>query len=402
MICQNCGTQNGAGARYCENCGAPLETSYSMPVRAPQTPRPLPEKKMNAWSVALVIEIAMILAGCALLYHNTAALYGAKKTGERYFAANMDADWEKAYEQLGIAQSEFINADAFARMNRETPGMKIAGYSVREQGDLSRGYYGKDVVVTYRVERESSDRTWTIPLKKEDSKKWGLFDDWKVLPDDMVCKDFEIRVPAGASAELDEISIEKYLEGTQEGFDRYVIPSMFYGMHVIQVIMDGLETEKAEFDASGGSYVLNQMKVSRETEQKVLEKAGSNLKDIYAAAMQGKLYDEISGLFSQDLEYGIADAYQELSSSMQESGSCQAETLEISSVTGTARGYLEDGKIVIEANLSFAYAMTYSYDDYWDERQMDTFEGEDEATFYFIQENGNWVLRNLGCVSLYY
>jgi hypothetical protein len=36
MNCPNCGAENEEGARFCENCGAPLETQLNLPNRPPE------------------------------------------------------------------------------------------------------------------------------------------------------------------------------------------------------------------------------------------------------------------------------------------------------------------------------------------------------------------------------
>ena len=62
------------------------------------------------------------------------------------------------------------------------------------------------------------------------------------------------------------------------------------------------------------------------------------------------------------------------------------------------------GEVTEENNsvfLQFKYKMEYTQENWSGKSVRDTYEGDGEAQFDFIKEDGNWVQTNLGCRELY-
>ncbi len=416
MICSRCGLQNKGAALFCENCGArlvapprvganarfPAERTAPNAHMAPARP---PEKPVETWAVILLVEIAVSLLAAFFLYQNFSRLFSASKTGERYFAAAMSKDWEGAFALLEVEESEFINAEAYANVNKGKEAPAISVYSVQEQVDVSRGFLGKEILITYRAQGDSHDSSYAISLNRQKQKKLLLFDDWKVSTEGLISKEFSVQAPMGAKVTVDGIDLpSSYLRGTEDGHDSYVIPALFSGRHEVKVSMEGMEPVTDSFDSAYDSeYALHEMRAPKEAMQAALQTAGIAIKEIYSAALHGKKYDAVASLFSSNAAPDVKEGYQELVEQMQPDEGSRIEAIAFDSINGTAESYMEDGQVLIEAHLTFDYVLTYTYESYWDSsKDTDTYEDSDSVTFYFVRENGDWALRNLGCHRLYY
>lgn len=413
MVCYRCGMQQKEDALFCENCGAALKNPVSVaPVMPPDCSNDVPygassgymAKSMETWKILLIVEIIAAVFAVVVLFQNVTSFFGAQKVGERFFAAVTNGDWEEAYRMLEVDESEFINAAAFRKANESNGSSTVNTYSVSEKRNLEQGLNGTTITITYRKKGDSNDSTYNVYLNRQAKKQYLFFDNWKVASNQYMVQDFTISVPKGASAAIDGVPLSKsYLSGSEEDGDSYTIPYLFAGRHEAEISMESMETVKESFDtAYDSSYRLYSMQVSEEAVQQALNMAGSNLQKIYAAALHCSTFPAIAELFTTNQEAGIEESYQTFMESMQEEGYSKIESLDMSKISGTAESYMEDGRAVIEVYMPFHYALTYSYEDWDGKRQTDTYKDEDSVTFYFIYENGSWVLNNLGCHSLYY
>lgn len=390
MICQKCGMSNREDALFCEYCGGKIE----MPVG-----RSAAGKK-----IVLAVELVAIVLLFFLCFRNVSGLFSAEKVGERYFVAMANGDWEEAYAMLEVEESEFINAKTYRQANAAKAFPQMNGYSVRKQTDLKENLLGTTIVITYRQKGDSTDYTYQAPLNRQSGKKYLLFDEWKVSPDQQIAKDCTIQAPQGASVSVDGIMLaQSYLTESQGGFDCYTIPAIFNGVHEVTVTMEGMESETGSFDTAYDSrYSITDMRVAKETLEKTVELSGNALQQVYGAALQGSAYSAVSALFTADPDAGIEESYRDFMEGMQNDEYSRIEAIDMSNISGTASSYMEDGKAVIEVDVPFDYKLDYSYQDWDNAQKSDTYSSSDNVTFYFINENGSWVLNNLGCHTLYY
>ncbi len=405
MVCYRCKMKQSEDALFCENCGASLKNPAKTALVPPYAgENGYAAKSMEKWKILLAVEIIIAIFAAVCLFMNVAGLFEAPKVGERFFAAVTSGDWEEAYSMLEVDESEFINAAAYRKANEPYGASQVSAYSVSEKIDLEQGLGAKTITVTYRKKGESYDNTYYVYLNKQAKKKFLFFEDWKVNPERNLVKDFSVEIPKGASAKIDGIDLSKsYFNGNEESFDSYTVPLLFAGMHEVTVSMENMETVEERFDtANNSSYSLYNMKVSDDAMKKALELAGGNLQKIYAAALHGSTFTAVAELFTSNQESGIEESYQDFMESMQEEDYSKIESVDMSGISGTAKSYMENGMAVIEVDMPFEYKLAYSYEDWNGKRQTDTYKDEDSVTFYFIYENGSWVLSNLGCHSLYY
>ena len=406
MICRKCGVINGEDAMFCENCGGNLHDAG--------------QKKISKCFFVLTAEaiglLLLVFAGVVAMDGNSTA----EKIAERYFVYTANGNWQEAYELLQLTEIQgwkgaFIGPRALERA-QGTSGLGIVqDYKVRQEDDETgsqsfREWFQKRkesgngeesslekfVIIDYQIQDNAEGSSYAVELQE-------ISGEWKVKIMDYVCQNYRIYVPAGAEGCVDEIILdEDYIiideEEHYEGMDGYLIPYIFIGSHSIEVSLEGMEevadTIWLQYDSS--PYYLEHMPMKQETLEELLEKSWENMQQIYSAALEGKSGKAIEGLCTSESEQlqEIQESYQYLLSEFHES-SVQPEKIEFYDIVGEVSR--ENNSVFLQ----FKYKMEYIQENWSGKSVRDTYEGDGEAQFDFVKEDGNWVQTNLGCRELY-
>lgn len=443
MICPNCKMAVREGTIFCENCGIDLRnivmqngTKFPGNYAQNQNPSSFPAAQgmgygQNPPAMAekkLISKWILILAAEALLF--LLIIYGLKSTieknnspeqvAESYFVHMANGEWEEAYQELDLEEvdSDFISTKMFAKAQEQTRLGIINNYQLNPDSSKGELYelnqalggngggtdvesaLGKNIRIDYRVKGDTENSSYIVPLNHVTDKTW------KVGVSNLVCKDFCINVPKGASVSVDDIALEnKYLlteSNTDYGIycDSYSIPCLFLGLHDIKITMEDMADVVDTFEAGYDSlyYTLESMQVKPEILDVLLQKARDNMQQIYSAAMAGKNFNTIKNLFTEDkatLEQ-IQESYEELLSNFHEKNS-QPTKISFRHLEGN----INDSQATVD--ISFEYQVEYTYEDWWDgSLKNDISEDNESLKFSFVKENGNWVQTNLGCSVLDY
>lgn len=393
----------------------------------PSQPQPAVKKPVPKWVPVLIAEAALLALS---VYGNTVVLKNSKtpeQAAETFFVHIANGDWEEGYAQLDAEDSEFINAKMFAELHKQdslgivTNYQFNASYNSQAMDEISQNLYDwaeewgideymgqesgstsleKAVQIDYRVKGDTENSSYPIILNQTP-------EGWKVWTSNHICKDYYVYVPAGASATLDGIALgENYKvkegeEGYQEdsSIDSYSIPQIFYGSHEIKITMEDMEdvTERFSINYGNSSYWKESMELKEEIRDSLIQKAGENMRKIYGAALAGKNFKTIEGLFSADGERRkeIKESYDSLMAELNE-GNDITTRIAFQDITGVSQG---SGKTV---GLTFSYIREYKYKGWFGEWSDEQDDGSSELEFYFAKENGEWVQTNLGCENLYW
>lgn len=418
MFCQECGTKNTDDSIFCANCGVRLERDA---VNQNQTQKVQPQgypgagvqsmpKKIEKWKLIFGVELVMIVLLLILAYKNAGTYFGAGEVAERYFLANANGDWSRAYQMLELDESDFVKEKDYEKMAAKDSLPKITTYTVGEIDALSGKELGTTVDIRYRSKGDSMDSTYTVSLNKQPGKKFLLFDDWKVSTDDIIAKDVTVRVPQDAKVILDgEKLSDSYLskrEDEEEHLDTYVVPQMFAGTHAVTVTMDGMKEDHGTLNTyNADSYTVYSLNPTEETMDKIIKTAGEDMQKVYEAAMHGDAFSTIADLYVSDKDEmeRIEDNYDTFLEAVQRNSRNTVNTLRISNISASAENYGWSDEMVMEVRLEFDYSVDFSYEDFWDgDIKQDSYDSSDSITYEFVYEDGEWLPRNLGCHTLYY
>lgn len=244
MFCGECGTKNKKGAKFCEECGAKLETTEKetkeekIEKEEVQEEKPIVKKERKPISkknkvliIILAVIAATLFGGYKYLENETSP----KKIVENYLKAVNSADYKKIYkysnyegDKTFITQKKFIEI-----MKEQNKDSKVGNYVV---GDVSYENGNLNARVTVNT---TEKKQMTVKLEKGMEKKYFIFDNWMITDASAfglkTVSNYKIKVPKGTELTYDGIKVkEKYLVKEKKNKDDdstniavYELPQVF-------------------------------------------------------------------------------------------------------------------------------------------------------------------------------
>ena len=313
MYCNYCGNQNPDDAAFCSKCGAKIsytgrtaensentgqqaETLYNAAgdsAAGAQTAQtgtytsynyqyaPKPHTPRSGFFWVCILECILIVIALGGLYFAGSYTTSSQTVAERYFVEVANGEYEETFNELGVEESEFVNAETYGVYNQNIDIAGVTSYSIYDvtyqfnydydyeqqiqdilnqfgidsMGDFSDGQedgqqdpfsqifgdgeddgseiiYGTDDstsdIAVYQIDfTTSSDNeihTVYIQLQKSSEKLYGLFNKWEVVSDGVVASDYHIIVSAGASITFDgkEVSAAYITTDESDYYHAYV------------------------------------------------------------------------------------------------------------------------------------------------------------------------------------
>lgn len=374
MFCGECGTKNAKGAKFCESCGATLvEEKSATKNKADKktTNNDSLATKVNKMSKQNKIIMGIIVAIVVIFiafYAIMSSKLSPKAIAEDYFLAVANVDANKLYKYLDIDESEFTTKDMFVKITGEnTDGddkMKVANYTV---GNAKKELTGLSttVTITYVLDGEKDSKTADITLVKQKSKKYFLFDDWRVSTDGLTTvKDFEIRLLKGSELSIEGVKVDKkYLDKKEstETYDVYHMPAMFTTTYKATIKLPmGFEVEDniRVSDYSKYTYSFDEDTLPDKVKTQITNNIKKGLQTLYDGAKDKKEFSDIKKSFNfkgADLS-DLEDAYNSLARSISNTGltSISFTDIELSSLSTNS-----DGSLYASIKAKYKYTVSY-------------------------------------------
>ncbi len=408
MFCPNCGNKNEDDAVFCGFCGTRILEETPPPVQngyynnapggyygAPADMQTLPKKQVNKCMVAALVEMAvLVLAVTAFILIGKNA-YGYERTAEQFFQALESGNWEQAYEDLDISESEFIDKKHFADINRNQETTEINQFHVLEKNENG---ISANVTIQYSEKGSSDVSLMYLTLNKQPKKKFLLFDEWKVSSSQYVSQNFYIEVPKGAVLYLDGEEVPEKMR--EEDECSYLIPRLFTGNHTLAIQIGdftgaGEEVYVAGEGSSAGIYSLN---LSEEQQQELIRLAYEDLQEIINAGIEGKGFSAVSGIYSSEYQDDAEDSYENFLSRFAASGKETGITsIDLENAVGSFSGnYVDNGIISAVVELDYDYTVGFLKSDWWSskiESGSDDGYGSINLVFVYDNDDGAWKLN---------
>lgn len=402
MFCPNCGVKNKDDAKFCEECGTRLEATEN------QVSQVSVVREKRTWKKAHIIIGVEALVMVALLigfFQYGKKVNSAETVAKNFFVYTMNGDWDSVYDYLDCSEDIFLTKELFVSAMKDEEVDEYSNFSVKvEEEDKDK--IGTTVEVSYRSSDSSGDSTMDVELNKQSTKEFLFFDEWKVNAADYIKQDFTISVLKGAKVSFDGIELgSNYLDAEQDSssVDCYTIPKVFKGTHTITVTKEGRKTVTQELNRSEGSYSLSSMELEEELKQELVKQAGDAMKQIFEAAIAGKEFTEIKGLFGTDAEQlsAIEANYNSLMEGIKyvkgESGVSKLSFTDIEGECDSYDSYYSSGDGQVYVDLSYTYEKTYLRKWYFDEKAEVYTDNRSETSkrFTFSNENDKWVISSI-------
>lgn len=376
----------------------PGEDQFGMP---PVENEPGPSKKpMKKLPIFAIVEAALIL--CAIIF----GVILSKKSNSPTFAAEKyirylyNGDYEKAFEMMDIAKTDFLNAKmlkASIENNTHDEIPEISGIDVRLS---TKPGIGNTVNVTVNLKLKGVDSPTQRDLTLNHQTKLFFFKEWKVDPSEGIFESKqEFIVPKGAELKIngtkvsDEYKkkIKKEDESIDEG-DTYEL-ILFNGGVSVEVEADGYDDYKGVHTVGGSEInLISQLILSDKSLEEMQKLSLEYLNQYFKELKDGNgSSDWMNVYFAKDEEDELAYTKEQFKNNYSQ--------LHTRSSFSYYYPIVEMNNIVVKGDrknpsLTVEFTPVLSYDGQNGEGYRK------DLYFYFSKEDGKWKIGTAGSISL--
>lgn len=411
MFCGECGTKNKKGDAFCKECGAKLEVVEVSKSKTKKVTNNPPKKPMAKSTKIIIGGVALVVIACVALFVVLANITNPKNVAKEYISAVINKDGNKLYSYLNIdGDSTFVSKKVFDNyVKEELKETSITNYKITNV-EYSTGKLQATVKFTYTTKNSSSESTGTVKLIKDKSKKYLLFDNWKINDsiDTVVVKDYTLKVTKGSKLTYGGINVDKrYLDSSKSSteYDVYVLPQVFgYETIVKAVLPSGLDIEEKVTPSSYSSthtVSFDEDSMTDEAKNKIIEVAKKDINTIYASAIANKSFADIKSNFNvsgTDLTK-LEQSYNEFVSDLgNESNILTSFTITNASIYDIdldSNGYLD-----VEFKVNYDYAIKFN--DYSNVEKTHSDSDYDYMDVKLTYNNGSYYLVDVSGLETYF
>ena len=220
----------------------------------------------------------------------------------------------------------------------------------------------------------------------------------------MTASEVGVSVLKGSKLKVDGKEIpQKYeIDSENEESSIVVLPRLFTGTHKIEVAKDGMDTLSRNVDIPGNNTTvyMEDMKLSKETADKLQKLSIDNMKKIYTAAANGEPFNKIIDIFVTDAERlsSIQEAYENLAGTFNSDNQIIKNFI----ISNIKTEITTDRSAVMK---TFSYSLDYSKKyTFWfgsPEWRDGSNQGEQTSRSEFVNVDGKWLQTGLGCEAPY-
>lgn len=441
MFCPKCGTKNEDDARFCAACGAPIEDAAPQ-MTAPQAPEnaqeetAVPQPQMTApqadaapqpqvqtpvqqapaspkqpmsakqrksviiGAAAVVLVIIFIAAGNIFS--------SPKRIAEKYFAASMEGQWDKAFKYMDLPDGDFITKDLLVKIYEDKDAKDITNFEVVEDEDydstIAKKYY-----VTYYT-KGNSKSVKSVELVR-DGRFMLFWNRYKVSPDNIVAKNVKFTVTATSKLYIDDVEVpDKYIDKSDDKNDgsksvstrkTYKIDAMFSGDHRIHVTDDIYKdiNENYYIGSDEGSYNVTTTDIRDDILDERMAAAEKNLKTFFNAAIENKSFDSVKDMCvdNEAKLKSLKSTYDKFVTNTYKNGygvkSIDFNKFSTQASSGTTDGYPYI-KVSISAGVTGTGAQKLG--------PTKNFNETTSATFTYMYKDGQWKISAATLYSIFY
>lgn len=380
MFCSECGTKNEKGSAFCANCGAKIEEAKESK-KVSKSNKPNKTSKNNK-IVIIVVAILVVLGVC---YAVGSSITDPKNIAKKYIQAVIDLDGNTLYSYLDLeGDKTFVTKSIFKKAIKDMAGdTNIVNFKITKV-DYGTGKLNAKVNFTYTSKNSDSEQSSYVNLVKQKSKKYLVFDNWKVgqmINGNIVLKDYTINTLKGSKVEFAGVTVsDKYINKKKStgAYDVYVLPQVFTTTNSIKVTLpNGLELEDEVIPSSyNNEYTVkfDEDSLTDEAKDTLIASTKEMISNIYNNAMAGKSFNDIKanyqveGLSLTDLEASYTEFVDRLSDASNKLTSITFKSASIYDMYLTDKGYLK-----VEVKINYDYSVEYTN---WDD-EVKTNSGSD-------------------------
>lgn len=359
MFCEKCGAKNEAQAKFCEECGQPINNQKKDKIKFKIT------KKM-AIIGGIVIAILIALIASYLLVKKSLS---PEKQAIKYFEAVVNQDVDALYKYIDAKNSGLTSKKVFKQIADLDKNDKdeVINYKVVKTDKVG------DLYMTITIEYATKDSTRSnkayINFVKDKNKKYFLFDNWKIQNNDIrTVEGNKLKVLAGSKVSIAGVELKKgdlNKKDSNKSFDVYDLPEMFKTKYPVKVSLPlGFDIETTITPSSYSKVETIEVDEDNLTDnaKKELQTAiKDNLKTIYESAIAKKSFNDIKSSFkndSSDLK-ALEKSYTTFSKSLNDR-TRKLTDIKFNEVVIRDLDITKDGQLEIYFKVSYDYTIKYN------------------------------------------
>lgn len=464
MFCPECGTKNLDEAKFCENCGTKLEVqpvqesqveatqevkeetsnevqsnvqddnvqnvTQQANTQVVQPTQPIPAKPLSKGVKAAIIGVVVGVIAIIAFVTVCKKKFSPENIAIGYFEDVAAANWDEVYDYYDLSEDDFVNKQMYKKSVKDKKKIEYTNYAVKQttqnmeeilenaskrENNNENGIY-KTVNIEYAVKNsDETNSVYTVKLVKLKGKKLLFFDNWKVIPDDMLSKNYTISTLKGVDVYLDGKKLsDKYLKKDKDGYDDnlavYDIEAVFAGTHQIEFKADFIDTFKEDIIVSTGSidtYSYTRLEIKEEFMDELKKNTEKLVDSLYQAAIEDKKLTDIKldyDLYDDNKET-IEDAYDDLCENVDKTSyssqimlkSFEKQNFEITD----DNSYVDSGAIsaTISYKINYKGEFVKKKGDK-EEKKKDDCDTRGTVSFKYI--DGKWYISRISVANIYY
>ena len=159
--------------------------------------------------ILILLFVVAVGSGCAAAYQGQRQSTPGYAI-DRYLTLLIDNNSEKAYSLLDetdgirLSKTEFLDAVSAKKYSLYASFQAVAQEKRRDSaGNEYADYHVEFLNAADEVQTEED-----FTLKKQTEQRFGMFDEWQVLPSHCIIRNFQLQVPAGSSVYLDSVEAD--------------------------------------------------------------------------------------------------------------------------------------------------------------------------------------------------
>lgn len=258
------------------------------------------KRRVPVWVKLLLVLLALAGSVAYGMYKVGQGISDPERIAQEYVRDLAAGRYDAAYQQIKIDGGAWVDASKFAQaMDNQFAQCSVADMKAKagRKQKQEDGTVRRQVVVDFTTE-EGQPRQWQVDMV-QDGKRLGLYDNWKIVPTEILQKDWTLTVPAGAKLSVDRVPVDgQYKKETkanemaaQARQDVYVLPQVFRGVYRVQAQLPGGELWEEQLETDQEQTIAIEPDGSVRTEvEEVLEDAYDAA---YSALFHGGDLDEL-------------------------------------------------------------------------------------------------------------
>lgn len=423
MFCPECGTKNEDDARFCGECGTSLQEYWQsdknqhdeqpydfnqkeMPkeqFKIQQNMRQYQEqpvlqqagsKSMSKKNILLIAEVILAIVLVIGIYSIMNRKFMPETIAMDYWESVMAQEWSKAYDYCDFPDNDFLTKQIYVNVNASQPEpIPYKSAKIKSTEGILQNSDTRSLVVGYIPKGSSEIEYSDITLTKTGKKQFLLWDEWKVTPSNVWCKDAAFTIPAQASMTLNDVEVKGTSEpaGEFKRMQTITIPYLFLGSYQMEITEEGMEPFRKIITINNYGCEDNYINLmpSEDTKAALVEQFGVDLKKIMESALAEKNFSEVQDCFSKSarIEEDIQYNYEEL---FQLKRDKEIVSLDIKNIRASVEDDTEGS--VIHLNVKMDSCAIYP--SYWRD-ELETDNKTLELHVYYIREDDTWKLLKM-------